>query len=47
MRLGTYSCQIKKKSQAFKIYSKTLIRERHRHRYEMNIKFEKNFLKKD
>ena len=46
MRLGTYSCQIKKKSQAFKIYSKTLIRERHRHRYEMNIKFEKLFLKK-
>ena len=47
MRLGTYPCQIKKKSKAFKIYSKTFIRERHRHRYEMNIKFEKTFLKKD
>ena len=46
MRLGTYSCKIKKKSKAFNIYSKTIIRERHRHRYEMNIKFEKLFLKK-
>ena len=46
MRLGTYPCLIQKKSKAFNIYSKTFIRERHRHRYEMNIKFEKNFLKK-
>ena len=46
MRLGTYSCKIKKSSKAFNIYSKTFIRERHRHRYEMNIKFEKLFLKK-
>ncbi len=43
MRLGTYSCLIKKKSKAYKIYSKTLIRERHRHRYEMNIEYEKDF----
>ena len=47
MRLGTYPCQIQKKSKAFSIYSKTFIRERHRHRYEMNIKFEKIFLKRD
>ena len=43
MRLGTYPCLIQKNSKAFNIYSKTFIRERHRHRYEMNIKFEKNF----
>ena len=43
MRLGTYSCQIKKKSKAYNIYSKFIIRERHRHRYEMNIKYEKLF----
>ena len=46
MRLGTYPCQIQKKTKAFNIYSKTFIKERHRHRYEMNIKFEKNFLKR-
>tara|TARA_B100001248_G_C27392416_1_gene463236 strand:- start:1541 stop:3133 length:1593 start_codon:yes stop_codon:yes gene_type:complete len=45
MRLGTYSCTIKKKSKAEYIYSKTLIKERHRHRYEMNIKYEKQFAK--
>ena len=27
MRLGTYSCQIQKKSKAFKIYSKTFIKK--------------------
>ena len=46
MRLGTYSCIIKKKSKAEYIYSKTLVKERHRHRYEMNIKYEKQFAKK-
>ncbi len=46
MRLGAYPCLIQKKTKAFSIYSKTFIRERHRHRYEMNIKFEKNFFKK-
>ena len=45
MRLGTYSCSIKGKSRAKKIYGKRIIRERHRHRYEMNIKFEKKFSK--
>ena len=46
MRLGTYSCKIKRKSKAYDVYLKQYIRERHRHRYEMNIKFEKLFLKK-
>ena len=41
MRFGTYSCN--KNSKAYKAYSKTLIRERHSHRYEMNIEYEKDF----
>ncbi len=36
MRLGAYSCQVKKGSKAFAAYQKTSISERHRHRYEFN-----------
>lgn len=36
MRLGAYKCEIKKNTLAHKIYSTTLIEERHRHRYELN-----------
>ncbi len=36
MRLGAYPCKIEKGTNAFKIYGKTLIQERHRHRYEFN-----------
>ncbi|MFI5154309.1 MAG: CTP synthase [Chitinophagales bacterium] len=36
MRLGTYPCQIKENSLAKKIYAKSEIRERHRHRWEFN-----------
>jgi CTP synthase len=36
MRLGTYPCKIDKGTTAFKIYGKSLIQERHRHRYEFN-----------
>jgi len=46
MRLGAYPCQIKKNSLANKIYSKTLIYERHRHRYEFNNNYMKIFEKK-
>ena len=46
MRLGAYDCQIDKNSNAYKAYKKTLIQERHRHRYEFNnaykAEFEKN-----
>ncbi len=41
MRLGSYPCKILKNSLAYKIYKKTLIHERHRHRYEVNSVFEK------
>ncbi len=39
MRLGAYPCKISKGSLAEKIYGKTSISERHRHRYEVNINF--------
>ncbi len=39
MRLGSYACNIQKNSLAHKIYSKTKIDERHRHRYEVNNVF--------
>ncbi len=37
MRLGSYPCDIKENSLAYKIYNKSKINERHRHRYEVNI----------
>lgn len=36
MRLGAYPCAIKKDTLAHKVYGKTEIIERHRHRYEVN-----------
>lgn len=36
MRLGNYTCIIDKHSQTAKLYKKTKIEERHRHRYEAN-----------
>ena len=43
MRLGSYECILKNKSLISKIYNKNIIEERHRHRYEMNIKYESLF----
>ena len=44
MRLGAYPCEIEEDSLAYRIYGKTNIAERHRHRYEFNndylVKFE-------
>ncbi|MCP4050767.1 MAG: CTP synthase [bacterium] len=39
MRLGSYPCEIKKNSKLYEAYGKTLIEERHRHRYEFNNEF--------
>lgn len=36
MRLGAYSCTLAKNSLAFKAYGKEEVKERHRHRYELN-----------
>jgi CTP synthase len=46
MRLGAYSCALKARSLARKIYGKSLIKERHRHRYEFNPKYIKACEKK-
>ncbi|MBS1950894.1 MAG: CTP synthase [Cytophagales bacterium] len=39
MRLGAYECKLKKGSKAHHVYEETLIKERHRHRYEFNNKY--------
>lgn len=39
MRLGSYTCKIKKGSKAHQVYGETTIQERHRHRYEFNNKY--------
>ena len=39
MRLGTYDCDLTKDSIASELYGKSLIAERHRHRYEVNPAF--------
>jgi CTP synthase len=39
MRLGAYECTIKEGTLAHKIYGKTEVSERHRHRYEVNINY--------
>lgn len=45
MRLGAYGCQLKKDSKVFEAYGKVKVNERHRHRYEFNNKFLKDFEK--
>jgi CTP synthase len=43
MRLGSYPCMIKENSLAYSIYQKKEINERHRHRWEFNNKYLKQF----
>ncbi|MCK4678474.1 MAG: CTP synthase [Bacteroidales bacterium] len=43
MRLGSYPCTIKKGTITFDIYHEINIHERHRHRYEFNNKYLKEF----
>ena len=43
MRLGSYDCRVYKRSKPFSIYQSTLIKERHRHRYEFNNDYLKDF----
>ncbi len=45
MRLGAYPCNIKENTKTNKIYNKTNITERHRHRYEVNNKYLETFEK--
>jgi len=46
MRLGSYEAVLKNNSLIEKIYSRKKIKERHRHRYEVNIKYKSDFEKK-
>tara|TARA_B100002052_G_scaffold140795_1_gene129024 strand:- start:12631 stop:14256 length:1626 start_codon:yes stop_codon:yes gene_type:complete len=46
MRLGLYDAILKNNSLISKIYSEKKIKERHRHRYEVNIKYKNDFEKK-
>ena len=46
MRLGLYDAILKNNSLIHKIYSMKKIKERHRHRYEVNIKYKEKFEKK-
>ena len=39
LRLGAYACRLKEGSLAFQLYGNETIRERHRHRYEINNAF--------
>ena len=43
MRLGAYIAELKEGSQVAAAYGKTIVSERHRHRYEFNPKFRKRF----
>ena len=46
MRLGEYPCRLVKATKAYQAYRKTLVYERHRHRYEFNNRYRVQFVKK-
>jgi len=46
MRLGAWPCVLDKNSQSAKLYGKSRISERHRHRYEFNNEFRQKLTKK-
>ncbi|NVK85206.1 MAG: CTP synthase [Cytophagia bacterium] len=43
MRLGAYDCKLKKSTKSYNAYHTTEIQERHRHRYEFNNSYLKDF----
>ena len=43
MRLGSYEARLKKDTKISKIYKSLRIKERHRHRYEVNINYKEEF----
>ncbi|KAA6326160.1 CTP synthase [termite gut metagenome] len=43
MRLGAYECVVDKNSKAYEAYGEEHIQERHRHRYEFNNEYRKEF----
>ena len=46
MRLGLYDAKLKENSLIKSIYKSKLIQERHRHRYEVNIRYKDQFEQK-
>jgi len=46
MRLGGHDVYVRRPSRAFEIYGRTKIRERHRHRWELNQRYLKRFEEK-
>ena len=46
MRLGSYDAKLKDNSLIKRIYKSRIIKERHRHRYEVNISYMEKFEKK-
>ncbi len=46
MRLGGYTCELKKGSLVHRAYKADVVRERHRHRYEFNNDYLEDFRKK-
>ncbi|MCY4656422.1 MAG: CTP synthase [Gammaproteobacteria bacterium] len=46
MRLGLQDCKIEKDSLAFRVYGKSTVSERHRHRYEVNNRYREHFAEK-
>ncbi len=46
MRLGAWPCELKKETNSARAYKKSLISERHRHRYEFNNKYRQAFEEK-
>ncbi len=46
MRLGANPCRVKRNTKTYQAYKKTLVYERHRHRYEFNNKYRKFFQRK-
>ena len=43
MRLGAYPCKIREGTLAYGLYGKSLVYERHRHRYEFNNEYREIF----
>lgn len=43
MRLGAYVAELREGSQVAKLYKKTIVSERHRHRYEVNPQYRSRF----
>lgn len=46
MRLGSFDCELDKDSISYKLYESKLIKERHRHRYEVNNQYVDEFEQK-